>query len=140
MPLPGTRVVPTGWSKHHAPTAAGGMYARCRIYDPALDTRGWNEETESVTLQRGAPVYDGPCRIQAVQSAGQALQADEAVTHRDYLVQLVMDAPHLEDGWPVEPYDVVNDGELEQAQLLIVETQLGSERFTRDLICSHNQN
>ena len=139
-PLPGTKVIPTGWSRHHAPVAAGGMNAKCRIYDPALQVKGWDSATESATLNRGTPVYDNLCRIQALNNAQSTPQADEQVTHRSYLVQLLFDAPAIGQGWTVEPYDVINDTAGLHDQALIVEDpQEGSERFTRDLICTHVQ-
>ena len=139
-PLPGTKVIPTGWSRHHAPVAAGGMNAKCRIYDPALQVKGWDSATESTTLDRGTPVYDGPCRIQALNNAQSTPQADEQVNHRSYLVQLLFDAPAIGEGWTVVPYDVINDTAGLNGQVLIVEDpQEGSERFTRDLICTHVQ-
>ena len=139
-PLPGTKVIPPGWSRHHAPVAAGGMNAKCRIYDPALQVRGWDSVTESATLDRGTPVYDGPCRIQALSDARSIPQADEQVAHRSYLVQLLFDAPAIRQGWTVEPYDVINDMAGLNNQVLIVEDpQEGSERFTRDLSCTHIQ-
>lgn len=140
MPFPGTKVTPTGWSRHHAPVAAGGMNAKCRIYDPALQVKGWDSDTESATLNRGAPVYDNLCRIQALNNAQSTPQADEQVAHRSYLVQLLFDAPAIGEGWTVEPYDVINDTAGLNGQALIVEDpQEGSERFTRDLICTHVQ-
>lgn len=139
-PLPGTKVIPTGWSRHHAPVAAGGMNAKCRIYDPALQVRGWDPATESATLNRGIPVYDNLCRIQALNDARSTPQADEQVNHRSYLVQLLFDAPAIGEGWAVEPYDVINDtADLHDQVLIVEDPQEGSERFTRDLICTHVQ-
>lgn len=141
MPLPGTKVIPAGWSRHHAPVAAGGMNARCRIYDPDEATAGWDDDTESATLTPGAAHYDGPCRIQALNNTATIPQADEEVRRRHYLVQLVMDAPPIREDWLVVPYDVLNDADgLDGQHLRVTDPQEGSERFTRDLICSHVQN
>ena len=139
-PLPGSKVIPLRWSRHHAPVAAGGMNAKCRIYDPALQVKGWDSATESATLNRGTPVYDNLCRIQALNDVRSTPQADEQVAHRSYLVQLLFDAPAIGEGWTVEPYDVINDTAGLNGQALIVEDpQEGSERFTRDLTCTHIQ-
>lgn len=139
-PLSGTKAIPTGWSRHHAPVAAGGMNAKCRIYDPALQVRGWDPVTESATLNRGAPVYDNLCRIQALNDARSTPQADEQVTHRSYLVQLLFDAPAIGQGWTVVPYDVINDtAGIHDQELIVEDPQEGSERFTRDLVCTHVQ-
>lgn len=138
-PLPNTRVIPTGWSQAHAPVAEGGMNGRCRIYDPATATTGWDAPTESATLDRGEAVYDGPCRVEPALSASDVLQADDAETVRGYLVQILFDAAAVEKDWVLIPYDVVNDAHLDGEVLTVDDVQLGTERFTRDLICSHTQ-
>lgn len=138
MPFPNTRVVPAGWSQHHARTAAGGMNGRCRIYDPATATPGWDNATESATLDWGTPVYDGPCRIQIQRGARTLVQGDEQIERVTYLVQLAFSAPVLATGWALVPYDCVNDSQLVAGQpLYITDTQLGTERFTRDLVCEY---
>lgn len=139
MPLANTRVVPVGWSRAHTPVAAGGMNGRCRIYDPATATPGWDAPTESATLTRGEAAYDGPCRIEPALSATDVLQADDAETVRGYLVQILFDAESVEKDWVLIPYDVVNDARLDGQVLTVDDVQLGTERFTRDLICSHTQ-
>jgi len=139
-PLPGSKVIPLRWSRYHALVAVGGMNAKCRIYNPDLDESGWDAATESGTLQRGAAVYDGPCRIQAVRSEAGTVQADESVTSRQYLVQVLFEAPDVEEKWQVVPYAVINDAHLEGIPLTVNDVQHGSERFTRDLVCTHNQN
>lgn len=135
-PLPNSRVVPAGWSRHHATVAAGGMNGRCRIYDPATQTRGEDPVTESVTLERGLPVYADACRIQALLEADTALQADEQQRSRRYLVQLLFDAPHVEKDWVLIPEGCINDPELNGRLLYVRDIQSGTERFTRDLVCS----
>ncbi|MGG5257463.1 DUF6093 family protein [Phycicoccus avicenniae] len=136
-PLPNTRVVPADWSRHHARAAAGGMNGRCRIYDPTTETTGWDDATESRTLERGLPVYADACRIQALVDVRTEVQADEEVGRRRYLVQLLFDAPPLEKGWVLVPYGCTNDPQLEGAELVIDDIQLGTERFTRDIACTH---
>ena len=140
-PLPGTKTVPTGWSRHHTTAAAGGMNAKCRIYNPDDDTTSWDDTTESRTTVRGAPIYDGPCRIQTIMPGrvAAAPQADEVVQFRDYLIQLTFNAPAIAEGWVVEPYEVINDPALNGASMTVASPQEGSERFTRDLLCRHVQ-
>lgn len=138
-PLPNTRAIPTGWSRHHAGAAAGGMNGSCRIYDPALATTGWDPASESATADRGTPAYDGRCRIEPMLSANDVLQADDQETTRAYLVQIAFDAPHVEKDWVLVPYDVINDAQLDGAELVIDDVQYGTERFTRDLVATQTQ-
>jgi hypothetical protein len=133
MPLPNARAIPRGWSAHHAPVAVGGMNGSCAIYDPATTSTGWDAATESVTITRGAAIYDGPCRIEARLSARDLVQADDEQVARQYLVQLTMDAPAISEGWELVPYACINDARL-NGQVMRVDTEeLGTERFTRDI-------
>lgn len=142
MPFGNTRVIPKGWSKHHAPVAAGGMNATVQIFDPADDTTGWDEATESNTLVHGAPVYDGPARIQEVDSPEQTQQVDQSVMEHRYLIQILFDAPHVEKGWPLVVTACENDADVvawtATRDATITDVQHGSERFTRDLQATIN--
>lgn len=133
-PLPSTKVIPTDWSTRHAPAAAGGMNAHCTIRDPATDTTGWDPTTESSTVIPGPAVYDGPCCIQRLKDARTVPQADEQVAAHEYLVQILFDAAAPREGWILTPHDVIHDPDLNGRPLYIVDPQLGSERFTRDLV------
>ena len=137
MPFDTTRVIPKGWSQHHAPVAAGGMNATVQIFNPADDTDGWDEATESKTRVHGAPVYDGPARIQQVDSPDQQTQTDQQVTEHRYLIQLPFDAPHISKGWPLVVTACANDADVvawtATREATITDVQHGSERFTRDL-------
>lgn len=144
MPFDNTRVIPEDWSTHHAPVAAGGMNALCQIFDPAGYARGWDEGTEQSTIVRGAPAYDGPCRVQQLNQADggeQAAQID--VTTHEYLVQLQYVTAHLEQGWDVVVTSAVNDADLvawtAARPMVISDFQHGSERFTRDIVCTLNE-
>lgn len=143
MPLPGTRVISPAWSQHHAPVAAGGMNATVTVTDPNTATSTWNPDTESQDWTPGPAVYDGPARVQAVDTVSQSTQATQDVTERRYLIQLLMDAPHFEQGWTVQVTECSNDADLVAAThtraMVVIDVQHGSERFTRDLICTLNQ-
>lgn len=143
MPFPSTQVVPDNWSQHHAPTAAGGMTAKVVIRNPNAATTTWNPETESQDSTPATPVYDNAARVQAVDTVFQSTQATQDVTERRYLVQLLMDAPHIEQGWTVEVTECANDADLvattHARPMFIEDVQHGSERFTRDLVCTLNQ-
>lgn len=143
MPFPGTRVIPVGWSQHHAPVAAGGMNATITIHNPAAGTYGWDEATESTTWQPGPAAYEGPARIQQVQARSDAtIQADQSVKDHAYLIQILFDAPAVDEGWTVRVTDAVNDTHLvawtAARPLSITDVQHGSERFTRDLTATIN--
>lgn len=136
MPLPNASVIPAGWSAHHAPVAAGGMNATVTIgsrgepqYDPDTDatTTPWTED------------YTGPARIQALNDARRTDVAGEQVSGRAYLVQILFNAARITPGMRVHVTAASNDPHLAGEDLWVVDPQLGSERFTRDLVCSDNQ-
>lgn len=142
MPFDTTRVVPAGWSQHHAAVAAGGMNATIHISDPNAQTRGWDATTESTTITTAEPVYAGPARIQEVMSAEEATQTGQQVTERRYLLQILFDAAPVQQGWAVRVTDCPNDTELvawtTTRPMTVTDVQMGSERFTRDLIATIN--
>ena len=151
MPFPGTKVIHEQWSRHHQPTATGGMNAACTVTDPDKTTPGeWDEDTG--TYGPPTPFYvvpapegtDGwPCRVQAVTSDQGSEQAGQDSTTRDYLVQLddpdLSTLPDLEQGYVIEVTAAINDPHLVGLDLTIRDVQHGSERFTRDVIAVHNQ-
>lgn len=67
------------------------------------------------------------------------VQADDAQTVREYLVQILFDAAEVEPDWVLVPYQCTNDAQLDGQVLTVGDVQLGTERFTRDLMCSHTQ-
>lgn len=144
MPFTWARVIPEGWSQHHAPIAAGGMNATIRITDPDRTSPGrWDEGTEQQVPGETYVAYDGPARIQAVDTATDSEQATQDITQRRYLVQMLFDAPRIEQGWPVVVTECRNDADLvawtTERPMVVADVQHGSERFTRDLICTLNQ-
>lgn len=151
-PLPGTRVVPEGWSRHHQPIATGGMNALCVVTDPARVTPGGPLDPETGTYPPSTPYYvvpaptgkDGwPCRVQALTSDQDSEQAGQDSTTRSYLIQLddpdLSTLPDLEVGYVVEVTAATNDQHLVGLDLTIRDVQHGSERFTRDVVATHNQ-
>lgn len=144
-PFPGTRVVPEGWSRHHQPVATGGMNATCVVTDPDQSTPGgWNDDTG--TYDPPTPfivVAETRCRIQAIQSDQDTEQAGQDSTTREYLVQLddpdLSTLPDIEVGHVIEITTAINDAHLVGERLTVTDVQHGSERFTRDLVASHNQ-
>jgi hypothetical protein len=140
-PLANTRVIPTGWSAHHAPVAAGGMNATVTIGNTRTGTEH-DPETDD-TVDTWSTEYDtGPARIQVINQAEQADAAGQQVTGRTYLVQLDKNhdgADEITPGARVVVDAAVNDAQLVAQVLWVVDVQMGSERFTRDLVCSDNQ-
>lgn len=137
MPFDTMRAIPEGWSQHHQGAAEGGMNAEVTIgtrasapaYDPATDstTVGWTQ------------AYAGPARVQSFMRAQLHILAGQQITGRPYLVQIRANAARLKTGMRVHVTTAVNDSQLVGEDLWIVDVQYGSERFTRDLICSDNE-
>lgn len=137
-PLPNTKVVPAGWSRHHAKAAQGGQNAQVRVHDPSRDTPGAFDPATG-TRAAATPFWltTAPvtARVQEIRSATQANLAQEAVAVRDYLIQLPMDHPAVQIGNVVVTTACVNDPSLLAVDLVVQDVQYGSERFTRDLVC-----
>ena len=140
MPFTTTQVIPDDWSAHHQSVATGGMTAACTIADPSRETvPPFDPETGTQPAPVPFAVYDGPCRVQEVDSATSAMQAGQDVTARRYLVAIQADADRIEQGWPVTITAARNDAHLVGQTLYVADVQSGSERFERDLICTANQ-
>lgn len=141
MPFPGTQVIPDGWSRSHAPVAAGGMKATVEIRDPADATSTWDPATESQTSTPGPARYADSARVQQL-TGSDVQQTGQTVGQHTYLVQLPMGAEPVEEGWTVTVTDAINDADLvawtATRPMVITDVQHGSERFTRDLICTLN--
>lgn len=135
-PLPNTRTIPTGWSRHHIGAASGGMNAEVTIGIPGPKTHV--RETD-VTSQAFTDEYTGPARIEEMNQ-GRALEwVGQEVTGRAYLVQVEFAAGTLERGQRLKVLAAENDPQLVGRVLWLVDVRLGSERFTRDLVVSDTQ-
>lgn len=101
------------------------------VYDPATDN----------TTQPYSADYTGPARVQAVNQAQSADAADQNTVGRTYLVQLSMVAEEaaVVPGARCKVTSAANDARMVEQDLWVIDVQFGSERFTRDLICSDNQ-
>lgn len=143
VPFDTTVVIGTGWSQHHRAAATGGMNATCQILAPGTGEPTVDPDTGEVTGPAGVPIWQGRCRVQATASQQARIeQALDEVSIRGYLVQLD------ETGDPVPAVDpevhtvkvltAVNDPQLVGRVLTVVDVALGSERFTRDLVCNDN--
>jgi hypothetical protein len=139
MPFPGTTVIPKAWSKHHQGAAAGGMNATVTIGSQGAST--YDPETDDTTVT-WTQDYVGPARIQALNDAQVQDVAGQQVAGRTYLVQLDARLPGADlvaAGKRVRVLEASNDATLVHQVLWAVDVQMGSERFTRDLVCSDNQ-
>lgn len=137
-PLPGSKTIPTGWSRHHVAAATGGMNSTVTVgakdgspvyQPPPIDD----------TVQAWTDQYSGQSRIQARNSADNGDVANQNLSGRSYLVQLEFKASGITNGMRVKVLTAINDVDLVGQDLWVIDPQLGSERFTRDLICSDNQ-
>jgi hypothetical protein len=131
MPLPGTRVIPDGWSAHHRPTATGTMTGRCTIRRTAGE--GTTGADGTWTPDAGADVYDGPCRLQALSNERVEVAGETQDTVRRYLVVIEHDADHVEIGDEVE-ITAAKDAQAVGMTLRIVDVRYGTEQWERDLI------
>lgn len=132
-PLPSARVIPAGWSAHHAPTARGGMNAVCDLYGPAPTGGVWDEDTGTYRPTEHAPLHaDQPCRVQKLAPSGPVEAAGEEVQTAEYLIQVDagLDLAGL-------ARVVVTDGHAGTPGTYTVDhTGESSEAFTRDLFCT----
>jgi hypothetical protein len=145
MPLPNTRVIPTGWSAHHRAAAAGGMNARCELRPAATGEPVYDPDTGLATRPVPDAAWTGACRVQALTGdAHTTPQVENPVTTRGYLVQLdesdptAGPVPDVGEDWTVKVIAAVNDARLIGRSLSVLDVQYGSERFTRDLVCLDN--
>lgn len=139
MPLPGTRVIPRGWSAHHRPTANGAMTGECTITEapagravPVFDEAlGYSPAPEQ------HPLYAGPCRVQrGLANESQVVVADREVTLRTYQVSIPIDGTD-----PIATNALVtmtvceDDPQLVGAALRVRDVRAGTLAWERDLIC-----
>jgi hypothetical protein len=140
MPLVRSVVMGPDWDRHHRPTAAGAMRATVDVgvqtgttYDPLTDD----------TVAVFASKYLGPARIIVQNQAYQQAEvAGEQLVGQGYLVQVdadKSDGVEFRVGQRCKVTACAGDPILEGQELWVVSIPLGSERFTRDLVCSDNQ-
>ena len=134
MPLPNTRVIPAGWSKHHRPTAASGMTSTCVITRP---TDGPAPYPLPDDWEGSTTLWSGPCRLQqhnresAVDFAGQHTETRRHLIAFPYTEENPL--PDLRVG---ESGDRVNIN----GRLYILRQKLeSSEEWQHDFIAEDNQ-
>lgn len=142
-PLPGTKMIPTGWSRHHQDVVTGSMNATVTVTDPSRTTPGeWDPDTSTYGPPTTHVVRSGcPARIQQLTTDRVVDQAEQKIGIRRYLIQLPADTPTLQVGYRVVVETVESDPGLAPAGTVMTVTDVlhGSEGFTRDVIVEHNQ-
>ncbi|MGI5423063.1 DUF6093 family protein [Actinomadura luteofluorescens] len=134
MPLgsPAAGPIHPRWSEHHRPTATGLMTAACTISGAGGD--GSTDANGDWTPGTGDPIYDGPCRLQALTTNERVEVAGETqTTVRRYLIAIEHDAARVEVGATVTITAAV-DAEAVGMTLRVVDVRYGSEQWERDLI------
>lgn len=152
VPFDTTTVIPAGWSAHHQGVILGATNARVLLTDPSRTVPGEPDpETgyhgpDTPHVVAGGPQDDRvdwregiPCRIQALRDDRLVDHAEQGVSIRLYLVQLPADVPDIEAGYEATVLSALNDEHLEGETLAATDVRHGSERFTRDVVFTHNQ-
>lgn len=137
MPLDSIRIIPVVWSRHHAEAIPTSMDATVTIGFPdGPPVPDGDDFTQPYTQD-----YVGPARVQALNDSQQELAAGQTISGRSYLVQLDFNraTADLRPGMRCRVTSALNDAHLVDQDLWVVDPQFGSERFTRDLVCSDNQ-
>lgn len=141
MPLPNTRVIGDGWSRHHRPTATGAMTATGTIVrPPSAATAVFDEVAGRSVLPAAATLYDGIMRVQRLAQAvsdSTTTTADREQTIREYQVSVDIDAATT----PLQVNDIVtvtacaDDPHLVGQPLRVRDVRLGTLAWERDLLC-----
>ena len=132
------KVIPDGWSEHHAPVAESFMTALCRIHE--ADTVGTWPDYEVIPGAQYYPSGDEPgiCSAQALGTGADSIAVEATITKRTYLVSIPLPGPQLKAGEGA-PYVTItacpDDPNLVGRTLSIEDIQHGSTNWTRDLIC-----
>lgn len=136
MPIPGSRVIPAGWSERHRPVAVGSMTGRLDVLVTVPRTSILDEGGESL-------VAGGvPCRVQQLNRASNGATAGQEAHLRDYLVTVPIDTPvdfrAGADGHRLR----ITKADAPAAvgvELTIKQVLKGTLLWELDLICEHNQ-
>lgn len=135
---PGTPVIPDGWEAAHRPVADASRRGLVQLRLPGYVSQGWSEEAGQVVSTPHPAYWTGRARIVAL--AGQANRvviADDPETVADYLVTIDANtAAEIAEGHLV---DVIDSGDhlLDGRSLRVGQVVRGTERFSRDLFCTH---
>lgn len=144
-PLLGARVIPAGWSEHHASVLVTAASGSCFVWDPARSGPG---VLDPATGERGPRVLFETaggascplaCRVVAYQSDRATEQAGQESTSRTYLVQIpdptLTGVTGVREGHMLRVVCCPDDPTLVGEDLRVSSVQAGTERFVRDVWC-----
>lgn len=141
-PFAASRIIPTGWSQHHARHMPTAMNATVTILDPTSSTHPGPVDPDTGERPPATPTVvrgDVPARVvmRGVDGAT-ATQGADQVPYREYVVQLPQDVTVDVETHEIR-VDTIRDrpdDTLIGRTLYPVHAAEGSERFVRDLICT----
>jgi hypothetical protein len=130
------KVIPDGWSAHHAPVSQGAMQCDVALEMPGEST--WTPE-DGFTPATPVVTWSGRARIQANANApAQPLTGDQNVTTTTYLIVIPRTAPQPD----IEKVRVVvtavdpnGDFSLVGKRFIIQSVETGTQVWERDLTC-----
>lgn len=128
----GVTVIPTGWEAHHQPVTEAAMTAVIELWSGADPEWTWADEAQAEVRDRGQKLWAGVARIQQRNDSDLEVAGDQQVTTHRYLVTLPREAGTGAWVRVAESTDPLLDW------LKVVDTQKGSIRWERDLICTDN--
>lgn len=133
--LPGSQVIPTGWTAAHAPVVTRTLDCTITI-GPAGQTPTFNPDSGQTETSTAIPAYDGPASVAlaAASGTGRVDAADELVDKRTYEIKLP--AGTTAD---VQPDQVVHvtaspDDVLTGALLTVANVEHPAREFSRVLL------
>lgn len=129
-------MIPADWSRHHARHTPTAMNATLVLAEPVA-APGNPFETEGE--QSYAAIWSGAARVQAILSPEENAAGGQRLAGRAYLVQLPFEAPPARPGHRITAQGDNDPALADLGPLWVIEVPRGSERFTRDLFCSDNQ-
>lgn len=126
----GATVIPDGWEDHHRPVTEAAMTATVELWSGADPEWVWDDQAQQEVRDLGDLLWTGPARIQQRNDTDLGVAGGQQVTTHRYLVTL----PHdVGTGTWVQ---VVESGDPLLGLLRVVDTQKGSLRWERDLLCT----
>lgn len=144
MPLDGSRVIPSGWQKHHRPVVEGTWTAWCTIDTVGEGPGEWNDETNEYDPPARVVLHTQvPCRVQQHTLPQASDVGTQRVSSHDYLVVVPIEIADAEVDQQVtvtgsrDTSDPV-DPSLIGRPLVITDVQRGSLMWERDLIAIDN--
>lgn len=142
MPVPGSRVIPTGWEQHHRPVAEGTFTAICRIDKAGAGQGTWNPTTSTYDPPARILLHDNePCRVQELKQPTVSEVGHQQVTAQHYQVSVRSAITDVEPDHHVTVIgglDPTLDPSLIGRPLVITTVQRGSVIWERDLLAIDN--